>query len=123
MDPATIARILGIGRVVIGAALLAAPRATGTAWLGEAAEKPGGQMAVACVGARDLALGAGVTWALGGRKRDVKPWLLAAAAADLADFAGVLRYRAGLPSASVLGTAALAGGAAAAGLWLANELD
>ena len=78
---------------------------------------------MASLGARDLALGAGVTWALGGRKRDVKPWLYAAAAADLADFAGTLRYRAGLPSASVVGTAALAGAAAAAGLWLAGELD
>ena len=122
MDKILIARVLGIGRIAIGAALLAAPRATGTAWLGEPGQEPAAQLAVASLGARDVALGAGVTWAVGGRKRDARPWLLAAAAGDVADLVGVLRHREGLPDASVIGTAALAGGAAVAGLWLASEL-
>jgi len=122
MDHATLARVIGIGRIAIGAGLLALPRLTGTVWLGSPAEQPGGQLAVASLGARDMALGAGMVWALGGRKRDPRPWLLASAAGDLADLAGVLRHREGLTSASAITTAAMAGGAAAAGVWLANEL-
>jgi hypothetical protein len=123
MDHATIARVLGIGRVAIGAGLLAAPRLTGGAWLGEPAQHPGGQLAVASLGARDMALGAGTLWALGGRRRAAGPWLLAGAGGDLADLAGVLRHREGLTPVSAIGTALLAGGAAAAGLWIARELD
>jgi hypothetical protein len=122
MDPATLARVIGIGRIAIGAGLLALPRLTGTAWLGEPGAQPGGQLAVASLGARDLALGAGTVWALGGRRRDPRPWLLASATGDLVDFVGVLRHRQALPSASAIATGAMAAGAAAANLWLADEL-
>ncbi len=123
MDHVAVARALGIGRIAFGAGLLALPRATGVAWLGEPAEEPGGQLAVASLGARDLALGAGTVWALGGRGRDPRAWVLAAAVGDLADLVGVLRHRKSLKPSSAIGTALLAGGATAAGVWLANELD
>ena len=65
-----------IGRIAIGAGLLALPRATGGAWLGEPAEEPGGQLAVASLGARDLALGAGD--GVGARRPQARPAPVAA---------------------------------------------
>ena len=123
MDPQSLARVLGISRVVIGAALLAVPKQAGGAWLGATAEQPAGQLPIASLGARDVALGAGTVWATGGRKREVRPWLLAAAVGDVADFAGALRHREGLSTGAIALTVVMAGGGAAAGLWLANELD
>jgi hypothetical protein len=122
MDLPTLARIAGASRTAIGVALLAAPRLVGKPWLGEVSERPATQMAIAGLGARDLLIGAGTVWALGGRKRDVGPWLVAAGLADVADLAGAFRFRKDLSSQSVAGTAALAGGSAVLHAWLHSEL-
>lgn len=122
MQPQTIARILAIGRVAIGAALVAVPARAASGWVGEAARRPGTQVALASVGARDVALGAGAAWAVGGGD-GAKPWLLASAASDLVDLLATLRHRDALSTSAVIGVGALAGGSAAVGLWLANELD
>jgi len=122
MEPQTIARILAFGRVAIGVALVAAPGRTAAGWIGEASERPGARVAIAAVGARDVALGAGTAWAAGG-KDGTKPWLLASAGADLVDLLATLRHRDALTSTAVIGVGALAGGSAVAGLWLATQLD
>jgi hypothetical protein len=122
MDLPAVARFAAASRVAIGAALLTAPRPVGTPWLGDVSERPDAQIAIAGLGARDLVIGAGTLWALAGRKRDVGPWLIAAGLADAADFAGAFRFRKGLSTASVAGTAALAGGSAALHAWLHSEL-
>jgi len=122
MDLSTIVRVAGASRVAIGAALLSAPSLVGKPWLGDVSERPDAQIAIAGLGARDLVIGAGTLWALGGRKRDVGPWLIAAGLADAADFAGAFRFRKGLSTASVAGTAALAGGSAVLHAWLQSEL-
>jgi hypothetical protein len=122
MDLATTARAAGAARAGIGAALLAAPATVGGPWLGEIAERPGARYAIAGLGARDLALGLGTFWAAGGRRRGVRTWLIASAAADAADLAGVVRFRGALSTASAVGTAALAGGSAVLHAWLLSEL-
>ena len=68
-DLATTARAIGAGRAAIGVALLAAPGPAAKRWLGDVSERPGAQVAISGVGARDLVLGLGTVWALGGRKR------------------------------------------------------
>ena len=122
MDPATIARAAGAARAVIGVTLIAAPATVGTPWLGEVAERPGARYAIAGLGARDLALGLGTLWAASGRRRGARAWLIASAAADAADLAGVLRFRSALSTASAAGTAALAGGSTVLHAWLQSEL-
>ena len=52
------------GRVVIGAALLAAPGAMARQWMGSVAETDGGALAIRAFGGRDLALGAATLLAL-----------------------------------------------------------
>ena len=123
MDPATIARAAAAARAVIGVALLAAPGPAGKRWLGDVSEQPGGQVALAGLGARDIALGLGAYWALSGRRRTPRPWLIASAGADAADLLSTLRSRGGLNSAAFIGTVAIAGGSAVLHAWLQSELD
>ena len=122
MDAVTLARAIAGARTVIGAALLAAPAVSARRWLGDVSERPGAQVAISGVGSRDLVLGLGTLWALGGRGRDPRPWLIGGAAADAVDLVAVLRSRDGLDTASVLGTVAIAGGSAALLAWLQSEL-
>ena len=118
MEPRSVARILTVGRIAIGAALVAAPARASAGWIGADAERPATQVPVASLGARDLVLGVGGLWA-----EDKRPWLLAAMASDLTDLVVTLRARDALPPLGVIGVGALAGAAAAAGLWAAAELD
>ena len=120
MDPATIARLAAATRAAIGVALLAAPGPAAKRWLGD--DEPGAQVAVSGLGGRDLAIGLGTLWALGGRRRAPRAWLLAGGAADAADLVATIRSREGLSSAAVAGTAALAGGSAVLHAWLQSEL-
>jgi hypothetical protein len=122
MDLSTTARAIGAGRAAIGVALLAAPGPAAKRWLGDVSERPGAQVAISGVGARDLVLGLGTLWALGGRKRDVRPWLIASGIADIVDLTAALRFRKGLTPPAVGGTAAIAGGSAIACFWLQSEL-
>jgi hypothetical protein len=118
MDPRTVARALTLGRIAIGAALIAAPARASSGWIGGDARRPATQVPLASLGARDVVLGVGGAWA-----DDKRPWLLGAALSDLADLYETLRHRDALPMTGVIGVGALAGGAAIAGLWAANQLD
>ena len=57
MDDVALARVLGAGRVVLGAGLVVAPAALGRPWIGAAADTPGGQVALRGLGVRDVLLG------------------------------------------------------------------
>jgi hypothetical protein len=64
------------GRLAFGVGLIAVPDRTASGWLGSDAERPPTQVAVRGLGARDIALSAGVAaGALG--KGVVRPWLAA----------------------------------------------
>lgn len=115
MESQAIGRQLGIGRIVIGAALTLAPRRTGRGWLGDIAMQPGAAVAVRSLGARDIAIGAGLVRALD-TGADTKPWLLASAAADAADAIGTLIAWKHLARRGRLVTLAMATGATVVGL-------
>jgi hypothetical protein len=122
MDLPSIARAAAAGRAAIGVALIAAPGPAGKRWLGDVSERPGAQVAISGLGARDLALGVGTFWALSGRRRTPRPWLIASGGADVADLVSTLRSRSGLSSAAFIATVAIAGGSAALHAWLQSEL-
>src|SRR5215213_3737345 len=98
MDLPTVARAAAAARAAIR-------------WLGDVSEQRGGQVAIAGLGGRDLALGLGTLWALGGRKRSPRPWLIASGGADVADLVSTLRSRQGLSASAALHA------------WLQSELD
>ncbi len=93
------------GRLVFAAALAGAPRATTGTWLGNAADRPGGRVAVRGLVARDAILSAGVALAAA-RGSATRPWLAACVGSDLSDIAATLADRQGLPDKSAPATMA-----------------
>jgi len=121
VDTRTIARLLACARIGIGVSLFAAPQTAASLWLGHRVT-PGGALLARGLGARDVALGVGQLVALD-EDGDAGPWLDAGVAADAADALGVLLARRELSSRTVIGTAAVALGAAVTGLALRQRLD
>lgn len=121
MDARLLTRLLACGRVGIGAALFAAPRTAARLWLGGDVSA-GTALLARGLGARDMAIGVGqlVTLDNGG---DVRPWIEAGVAADTADATATLLGRRELETRTVVGTATIALGAAAAGLALRQALS
>jgi hypothetical protein len=103
----TAARMIGVGRVLIGAVLFAAPDLVATAWIGDDARSDGARVVVRALGARDAALGAG-TLAAAGDVAQLRRWLLASSASDAADFMATLAGPRTPARTAVLGLAATA---------------
>ena len=99
-------------RIAYGAALAIAPARTTRAWLGDDAARPGGQVALRALGAREIALHSGALCAaLTGA--DVMPWLVASIAGDCSDIAATFASGSGLPDGAPVKTLAVAGASAA----------
>ncbi len=115
---------VAIGRLAIGAALMAKPASeAGAGWVGsEEAQRPVTKVLFRSVGARDVALGVGTIAALrdGGRLR---PWLLGATLADITDLAATVTSGKALPLKGRAALVLLAGGAIAMQLSAARTLD
>lgn len=82
----TAARMLAVGRVLIGATLFAAPDLVAAPWIGDDARTSGARVLARSMGARDAALGMGTLVSAGDRGQ-LRRWLLASSACDAADFA------------------------------------
>ncbi|MCB1014935.1 MAG: hypothetical protein KDB10_07425 [Acidimicrobiales bacterium] len=118
MDDRQLVRSLAVGRVAIGAALVAAPSLAAGGWAGAEARRPATKVFLRALGVRDLVLGIGTLRALE-RGDDPTPWARYGAAADGVDAAAtLLGYRALRPrgrfAVLALAVAAAAGGAVAA---------
>lgn len=123
VDHRSVARITAAGRVAIGAALLAAPRAVTGGWTGSDAAGPGGRLLARAVGVRDLTLGLGVIASLNRGDAHAADWVRASATADVGDaVATALAYR-HLPRRKRFGVLVLAAGAAVVGFVAADNLD
>jgi hypothetical protein len=121
MDARTIARGIALGRIAIGAAIVAAPTRFTRGWVGDVATQPGAQAISVALGARDVAVGAGSLLALQ-RGADARAWVAASVLCDAADGIATFSRRDHLPTAGAIGVTTLAGSAALAGLWLLKDL-
>jgi len=128
VDRRKAATTLAASRIAIGAALAAVPGLTTRGWIGGHAESPGAKLMARAAGGRDVALGAGILYALArpARRRDrraaLRPWLEGAALADLVDMLATLAARRALSPAGLAAGVGVAGASAAAHLWLREEL-
>ena len=104
MELSTAIRQAGLGRVGVGALLLAKPDSA-YGWVGGEADGRGAQVLVKALGIRDLVIGAGIT-ATAGDTKALRPWLLAGIAADSVDFAATLSGPSAPMRNVVLGVAA-----------------
>jgi hypothetical protein len=120
-EPRDAARALAVGRIVIGAALVVAPRRAAAGWIGADGRRSGTTVLARALGARDMLLGAMVLHTVD--HPGVAPrWLSATAACDAVDFAAATAVRDDLPRARGALGMAMAGGAAMAGLALSRAL-
>lgn len=114
-------RLLSGGRMALGLAMLAAPEKVGEGWVGAAAARGGGTIALRAVGVRDVVLGLGTL--LADRDGDAARWLEAGIVADVADTFSTLAAMEDVGTQQALGSAAVAAAAAGAGLWLRLGMD
>ncbi len=115
------ARALALGRLAIGAGLLAAPGPIGRVWIGEDAERAGAQIFARAVGVRELILGA-LTLHVLDRPGVGYRTVATCALADAVDCAATLAVRERLPTFAAIGAIGLAGGGALAGIGVAIAL-
>ena len=115
----TATAIFAISRMAFGAGLLAAPERVASGWIGDDASREPVKIVTRGLGARDIALSAGVLAFIA--EEDTLASLLAfTVLCDLGDVAATLAAPAdALPGNARWGTVAMAGGAAAAGAALA----
>jgi hypothetical protein len=110
------------GRVLLGAAVMAAPEQVVSRWLGEENAKSPALLDLARgLAARDIALGVATLQTLGDPVAG--PRIQAACAvADLVDCGATVLAREHLPLKGAVGTVVVAGAAAVAGFWWAHRL-
>jgi len=97
-------KTFAMGRIGIGVLALAVPRLFLRSWLGKGNNTPATRMLARMVGARDVALGMGVVFALN-HDAPVRGWLEAATVADTGDFVATVIAFKHLPRFAALGTA------------------
>ncbi len=122
MDARNTAKAMAIGRMALGAGLLARPAQTAHGWLGDDISRPVTRMLVQSIGARDLLLGAGTLLALQSGQ-PARRWVQVAIAADAADTVLTLLAFRSLPAVGRIATLAMTVGAAAGGLRIAGGVD
>lgn len=122
-SPRDLARAQALGRILLGATLAVAPRATTTAWLGPRdARRTGTAVLATAMGARDFGIGLGTARALDAGF-GAKPWIAAGIVADAVDMVATWRAKDHLPTLGAMGVVAMAGTSAALGLYLRSALD
>jgi hypothetical protein len=122
VKPLQVARALAVGRVAIGAGLLLAPGVAARGWLGELADRPAVQSVLRGFGVRDMVIGMIAMHTL--ENPQVGPrWQRTAAACDADDALAALAAARDLRARGTLTVAVIGGAAAAAGLWIAGELE
>jgi hypothetical protein len=120
MRPSSLAIAFGVGRALVGAALLVVPAPIARSWVG--AEGTPATVLARSLGARDLVIGAGLALAVA-RDRDATTWLAGGVLADTVDGIATVAGGDDLPRNGRVGTAALAAGSALFGAWLASAID
>jgi hypothetical protein len=117
------ATALAWGRIGIGVASVAAPRAALAPWVGEDdAARPSVRLLARSLGGRDIALGVGTLLAMS-HDAPVRGWIEAGALADAADTVGSVLVFRGLPTKTRWLFVAVSGGAVALGRILAPAVD
>lgn len=114
-------KTFAMGRIGIGAVAVLVPRLVLRPWLGKGNNTPATRMLMRMVGARDIALGMGVVFALN-HDAPVRGWLEAATVADSGDFVATLLAFRHLPRLTAIASALTSIGGAAYGRRLVSEL-
>jgi hypothetical protein len=122
VDYRQLARAVAAGRLAVGVAMLAAPRTMARNWAGPGAADRSVSLLTRALGAREIALGAGVIVALD-RGEPARRWVLAGVASDVVDASAALLGLRALGARRALPTVVVATAAAVAGSLAADRVD
>jgi hypothetical protein len=114
IDHRHVIRLLAMGRIGLGTAMLLVPGRASRAWLGEVSGRRPAQVAVRALGARDLAVGVGMLRALDSGDNSLRDWVTVSGACDLSDAVATLLAYPSLPTRGRAVALLVAAGAAAA---------
>lgn len=124
LTPVNVARALGLGRVAVGIAIMAAPARMGESWLGADGTTPGAQVALRGLGIRDVLIGMAQVHTAADPERGYR-WARTASLGDAVDLAATLAASKHLPRSGVLSIGVVATGAAVSGVvvsrWMQAE--
>lgn len=121
-DARAAARLVACGRIAIGVGLTTLPGVAGRGWFGAEASRPATKAAIRALGVRDALMGVGTLRALE-RGDEVRPWIIGGGIADAVDAAATLLAWRHLPRRKRLVAFAVAAGAAASAVVLADQVD
>ncbi|MGV0791409.1 hypothetical protein [Mycolicibacterium sp. XJ1819] len=107
-------RVIGWSRIGLGAVLFLSPRTAARSWLGSDGDNAGVGLLFRSIGARDVAMGAGLLTA----KPGDTAWSRAGVVADVGDVVGSLAALGPVPVRRLLPGTLLAAAFVAAGVWL-----
>ena len=122
MEPRELARSFAFGRIALGGLLVVFPGLVGRLWLGRRGANTEAKVLARALGARDVALGAGLMRSLrpGAKARG---WIEAGVLADLTDFGATLAAGDDLPALGRVSVLAAAGSGVVLGGVLARSVD
>jgi hypothetical protein len=121
MSPRTLVRAFALARLVLGAAVVAAPRRVGSSWVGPDAASPGATVLGRAFGARDVVL-AGRLLHTVDHPQVAQRWIATCGLVDAVDGASVFAVRNDLPAARVVPFLAVAFGSAVGHLVLSQRM-
>jgi hypothetical protein len=119
----TLARLLALGRIVIGMTAVVAPTLVARPWIGDASASTTSRLLARTMGGRDLALGIGAMRAITLSDQEARPWLALGGTADAVDALATVVAFAGLPRRTRWGILAMTAGAAVVSVRVAEALD
>jgi hypothetical protein len=122
LDHRQLVRSVAAGRVVVGLAMLVAPRTTARNWAGPGAAERSVALLTRALGAREVALGGGTILALE-RGEPARRWVLAGVLSDAVDAVAALLGMRAIGVRRALPTLVVATTAAAVGLSAADKVD
>ena len=120
MSPRDVARVLNVGRIVLGLSLVVAPRATARGWIGADADRPGTAVVARAHGIRDAVVGVVALQTVDDPLHGPRCQRLAGLC-DAVDLGATLAARRSLPWTGVL-VGLLATVGVAGQLWVAGRL-
>jgi hypothetical protein len=121
MDARKAGTQLAIGRIAIGAALIAAPEKVTGGWIGADADREGARVLARALGVRDLVIGVGQ---LAGLRAGygAAGWFRAGGAGDVVDLGATLAAGDRIPALGRYGVGAIALTSAVLSAWLQSAL-
>src|SRR4051812_43480267 len=122
MDHYQLVRAIAVGRVAVGASLIALPGFARRQWIGDAAADRRTKVMIRAFGVRDLALGAGTLQAID-RGQPARPWVMMSAVSDAVDLAATALALRSLGARRALPVMVVAAAAAVGGLVATEHVE